>query len=278
MPDASDRTAADMDLLDTVRQRHEAQAFIIEGHTWRVRDTGPRSHGAPALMLLPGALGTGDVFYRVLDGIGRTRRTVSVSFPPIGDARGLADGFVKLLGALDLPVVDLLGTSLGGYVAQCVALSYPEHVHRLILANTFYDPGLQQSRWPPAADYAQRTPSEVLDAARQQLEKGEEPTPRHAELKRLMLALVGREQDGETVKAMRLAMLTAVPLGRVPLADAMITLIDDDHDPVIAAQTREQMRLRYSGCRQVRIEGGGHFPANLRPDDYQAAILAALQS
>ena len=93
-----------------------------------------------------------------------------------------------------------------------------------------------------------------------------------------MLELVGREQDGEAVKAMRLAMLTAMPLGRGPLADAMITLIDDDHDPVIAAQTREQMRLRYSGCRQVRIKGGGHFPANLRPDDYQAAILAALQS
>jgi pimeloyl-ACP methyl ester carboxylesterase len=62
------------------------------------------------------------------------------------------------------------------------------------------------------------------------------------------------------------------------LPDEAITLIDDDEDPVIAADTREQMRERYKACRHIRIEGGGHFPANLKPADYANAVRTVLES
>jgi pimeloyl-ACP methyl ester carboxylesterase len=263
-------------LLDAVRLRYQARSFVVDGCTWSVRDTGATTPTAIPLVLLPGALGTGDVFYQVLAELGSDRRIITVSFPPLGDARLLAEGFTRLLDAMELPLIDLLGTSLGGYVAQLVALQNPARLRKLVLANTFWDPGLQQSRWPAAPLYAQRTPTDVLAAARAQLESGAEPTPEHAELKRVMLGMVGGEQDGQGVKAMRLAVLTAVPLPRVPLADAAIVLIDDDEDPVIAPETRAAMRERYAGCLQIRIKGGGHFPANLRPADYRAAIMAAL--
>jgi maspardin len=265
-------------LLQTVRKRYPTRELAIEGTPWTIRDTDGSAKNEVPLLLLPGALGTGDVFHQLLASLGADYRLISVSFPAIGSARRLADGLVSLLDALELPVVDLLGTSLGGYVAQAAALSHPGRFRRLVLANTFYDPGLQQGRWPPAAEYARIPVADVLAAARAQLEKGAAPTPAQADLKRLMLDLVGAGQSAENVRAMRLAVLTAVPLGRVPLADEAITLIDDDKDPVIAAGTREQMRERYKACRHIRIEGGGHFPANLQPADYARAVRTVLES
>ena len=264
-------------LLQEVQALYPARELIVDGVRWQLRDTAPGSEAVP-LVLLPGALGTGDVFYQLLAALGAEHRLLSLTFPPLPSARAMANSLVRVLDALELPAVDLLGTSLGGYVAQLAAISHPRRFRKMVLANTFYDAGLQQLRWPPVAEYADIPVDVLLAAARQQLENGAEPTPEHAELKRVMLSLVGAAQDGAAVRAMRLAVLTAGVLERVPLADTAITLIDDDNDPVIAAPTREQMRERYRGCRHIRIAGGGHFPSNLRPAEYEAAVRSVLQA
>lgn len=49
---------------------------------------------------------------------------------------GLADGGIEFLRALRLPQVDVLGWSLGGIVAQGIALRAPELVRRLIVAGS----------------------------------------------------------------------------------------------------------------------------------------------
>jgi pimeloyl-ACP methyl ester carboxylesterase len=292
-------------LLAAIQQRYPARTVMVNDVEWTIRDTAPEEttrniapegalrdtppEGAPRatarqdagrvpLLLLPGALGTGDVFYHLLASLGDRYRLMAVTYPPIGDMVKLARGVVGLLDALELPQVDLLGTSLGGYVAQLVALARPARLRKLVLANTFYDPGLQQKRWPPPAEFCKISAQDVLAAARAQLAAGAEPTPEHGDLKRVMLELVGAGQPAASVKAMRIAVLTAFPLGRVPLDDAAITLIDDDEDPVIAAPTRQQMRERYQNCRHIRIEGGGHFPSNLQPARYVAAVQDILQA
>jgi pimeloyl-ACP methyl ester carboxylesterase len=53
---------------------------------------------------------------------------------------GMADGVLELIRLLELEAVDLLGWSMGGFVAQGVALRDPSVVHRLIIAGS--KPGL----------------------------------------------------------------------------------------------------------------------------------------
>lgn len=50
--------------------------------------------------------------------------------------QGLADGAVQFIEALGLSQVDLLGWSVGGYVAQIAVLDHPGLVRRLVLAGT----------------------------------------------------------------------------------------------------------------------------------------------
>jgi len=48
----------------------------------------------------------------------------------------MADHAADFIGALGLAQVDLLGFSIGGYIAQTLALRRPELIRRLILAGT----------------------------------------------------------------------------------------------------------------------------------------------
>ncbi len=61
--------------------------------------------------------------------------------------RQLAEDAVGLMDALSLPKAHLLGVSLGGMVAQEVALGWPERVERLVLASTA---GRALHTFPPA--------------------------------------------------------------------------------------------------------------------------------
>lgn len=67
----------------------------------------------------------------------------------------LADEAVALLDRLGIAKADILGWSLGGFVAQQIAIRHPKHVNRVILAAT--NPGGRHTVFGP--EYAQRIDS-----------------------------------------------------------------------------------------------------------------------
>jgi pimeloyl-ACP methyl ester carboxylesterase len=62
----------------------------------------------------------------------------------------MANGVIELITLLDLDEVDVLGWSMGGFVAQAVALSAPSVVRRLIIAGS--KPGLVPGAPSPAPE------------------------------------------------------------------------------------------------------------------------------
>jgi pimeloyl-ACP methyl ester carboxylesterase len=81
---------------------------------------------------------------RFIDALARQRRVVRFDMPGIGaspgdmpdSVQGMAKVVAALLDALDLQQVDLLGWSLGGYMAQAVTLTWPHRVRRLVIAGS----------------------------------------------------------------------------------------------------------------------------------------------
>jgi pimeloyl-ACP methyl ester carboxylesterase len=81
---------------------------------------------------------------RVIDGIGAHRRVIAFDNRGVGGSSStvpanieqMAADAIAFINALGLTKVDLLGFSLGGGVAQMVALQQPNLVRRMILAGT----------------------------------------------------------------------------------------------------------------------------------------------
>jgi len=91
------------------------------------------------LLCLPGASGTAECFYRVMDGLCKKGyRVVAAQHPPYYTINEFILGMDGFLDALEAPSVHILGASLGGLLAQQYSIARPKRVSSIILCNSFY--------------------------------------------------------------------------------------------------------------------------------------------
>src|SRR6185295_13250923 len=88
-----------------------------------------------ALVLLPGALL--EPSEALLRRLGASRRVITLTYPDATRMTDLADAIAGQLAAAGIERAAVLGSSYGGWVAQCLARRHPELVRRLILVHTF---------------------------------------------------------------------------------------------------------------------------------------------
>lgn len=115
----------------------------VGGVPFAYRELGPDS-GVPVIFLHHLMAVLDDWDPRVIDGIAAQRRVIAFDNRGVGASGGSVPHTIEAMGrdamafirALGLGQVDLLGFSLGGGVAQMVALQAPDLVRRMVLAGT----------------------------------------------------------------------------------------------------------------------------------------------
>ena len=120
------------------------------GIDYAYRDTGPNASGPGAsggvpLVLFQHFRGNLDNWDPALiDALASARRVITFDNAGVGGSTGTTPGTVEqmardaiaFLAAMDFGQVDLLGFSIGSFVAQQIALRRPDIVRRLVLAST----------------------------------------------------------------------------------------------------------------------------------------------
>jgi len=125
-----------------------ARPFRAQVHFARAADTKiawyERGQGAPLMMLI----GTGSTMSEwdpaLLRLLAADHRLILFDYPGLGlsgpwhgrSFDSLADATAGLMEAIHLPRADILGWSMGGFVAQRLAVDHPQRVSHLILAGT----------------------------------------------------------------------------------------------------------------------------------------------
>jgi pimeloyl-ACP methyl ester carboxylesterase len=106
----------------------------------------------------------------VVDGFAAARPVILFDNAGVGRSSGatpdnvhaMADHAVAFINALGLKQVDLLGFSLGGFVAQVIASEHPDLVRRVILAGTGPEGGEGIRNLPQVLEQAQKnSPSDL---------------------------------------------------------------------------------------------------------------------
>ncbi|MGH8389489.1 MAG: alpha/beta fold hydrolase [Pseudomonas sp.] len=119
------------------------QSITANGVRFAYRDTGPAT-GVPLVLFNHWGAVLDNFDPAIIDGLAQTRRVITTDYRGIGGSGGtapltvgeMADDAIQLIQALGLETVDVLGFSLGGFVAQDIALKAPGLVRRLILTGT----------------------------------------------------------------------------------------------------------------------------------------------
>jgi pimeloyl-ACP methyl ester carboxylesterase len=124
-------------------RRTPTRTINVNGTPFVYRELGPKG-GVPVVFLHHFTAVLDDWDPRVIDGVASQRHVITFDNRGVGGTGGsvphtidgMAEDAVAFIHALGYDHVDLLGFSLGGGVAQVIALNHPELVRRAILAGT----------------------------------------------------------------------------------------------------------------------------------------------
>jgi maspardin len=262
------------DRLVRFHSTYKERVCSIGGQRWRYRRTGL---SARPMLMLPGVQGGGSVFFDVALELGDKLDLVNGhrAADCRRDSHGRrASGIPWRTGVAQ---VDLFGSSLGGYLAQVFAIRHPDRLRKILLANTFVDPGPFLAKAPSPASVAAQPAEQVMAQNLAPMLGALVIDAGQAALQSVMRALVGPVQTADEYKARLMTLLEAVAIQRVPIADDRIVLIDDDADPGIPPAMRAFIRERYRSAPHYMIVGGGHLPAIQRPNSVASILLDHLR-
>jgi pimeloyl-ACP methyl ester carboxylesterase len=146
------------------------------GIDYAYRDTGAGASGSAPLVVLQHFRGNLDNWDPALiDALAFARRVIAFDNAGVGGSSGttpntveqMAHDAIAFIAAMDLGHVDLLGFSIGSFVAQQVALTRPAIVRRLVLASAAPQGAADMHGWAPdvigAIGNPETKPDEYLD-------------------------------------------------------------------------------------------------------------------
>lgn len=215
-------------------------------------------------------------------------RGVGGSDKPPGpySAQMLADDTAALAGALGLERVAVWGHSMGGFVAQAMALSYPQLVHKLVLSATnFGGPNhvrisqeallvLMDSRGDPverlrrgfgvstAPDFVQREPEFVEEWIAYRAAHPIEPAAYEAQLA-VGLGLMSQEASFEH---------------KLHQIEAPALILFGEHDGVVPTANAALLAQKLTNSTVTILSGVGHLFPLEAPQETAAVVTRFLQS
>lgn len=257
----------------TARYIDAANQFIEVGGTrFAYRELGPRG-GVPIILFNHWAAVLDNFDPAIVDGLADQHHVIALDYRGVGGSGGsapvtideMARDCIAMIRALSFATVDLLGFSLGGMVAQDVALKAPGLVRKMIVAGTGPAGGTGIAKvgavsWPLMAKglLTLRDPKTYLFFTSTANGRG----AAKAFLARLQTRKTGRDK-GATPRAL-LRQLAAIKawglqapqdLGRIRIP---VLVANGDNDIMVPTVNSHDMARRIFGAELVIYPDAGH--------------------
>lgn len=267
--------AAVRESLYDFRTRFLSQEYEHDGVRWEYVTLGA---GDTTAVFLPGAIGTFYIWWQQLNALAENMRLISVSYPPEGSLEGLREGLNAVLAREDVDRFHILGSSMGGYLAQYIASTQPERLLSATFANTFV-PTIPFFRAAPFLQLAVRAlPLNMIHLIYRwfTLQIIVPAGGGHPLLKAYLKDVHDLGYSKQDVLA-RLACVTEsfVP---APVKDINFPLliIDSENDPLIRDEIRQAVRVLYPNAQHHSFFNAGHFAYLNQSEAYTRVLRSFL--
>lgn len=249
----------------------------VDGNTWRYVTSGQRDE---AILFLHGMAGSYDIWWQVLDILKERYQVLSLTYPPVAGLQALARGITAVLAKEHLSQVSVVGSSLGGYLAQYLVARHPGKIRRAVFANTFPPNDIIAGNTRLVAKLLPFIPAGLMMySLRQNTERRLYPASGNSEVVRAYLL---EQYQGGMSKAQFVARYRCViePFDP-PKADRLgipILILEADNDPLISKKLRAMLQDTYLSATLQCLGNVGHFPYLNEPVLYGQIILRFLGS
>ncbi len=241
--------------LEKFRQTTLLQEIQVDGVAWKYVIAGD---GSETILFLHGMTGAHDIWWQQIQALQGKYRVIAVTYPAVDTLEGLASGITAILAREEVKPVNVVGTSLGGYLAQYLVATRPTLIKRVVLGNTFPPNNLIAEKNRVIGALLPFLPEWlVMSTLRQSIVDAVYPAAGRSEL---VLAFLMEQLYGPTSKAQIVARYRCVvepftaPVPKIP-----IMIIEADNDPLVEKVLREQLKTTYPSATVRNLGNVGHF-------------------
>ena len=190
------------------------------------------------------------------------------------DATQMAGDVRAVLDDLGIGAAHVVGTSLGGMIAQELAITCPERVDRLVLlASTPGGDAASPIPEPTRSLLAEVAQLEPLEALRRLVANALGPDADPALVERIVRLRTDTAQSTDGWQAQAVAGTTYDGGGRESAITAPTLVVHGTHDVVVAPANATLLDERIPDSRLAWIERGGHLAFWEHPEHVAALIL-----
>ncbi|MCX7841011.1 MAG: alpha/beta hydrolase [Anaerolineae bacterium] len=242
--------------LQAFRQNYPPQFLEVNGVKWAYLVAGT---GNETILFLHGMTGAYDIWWQQILALKDRYRIVSVTYPPVDSLAGLSQGILAILKQHGITQVNVVGTSLGGYLAQYLVAHHPTVIKRASFGNTFPPNNLIAERNRVLGTLLPFLPEWLIMQTFQQSGVNSiYPTSGKSEL---VLAFLMEQTYGGMSKAHIIARYRCVIEPFIaPKPTIPIMIIEADNDPLVEETLRTQLKTTYPTAKVHTLRNAGHFP------------------
>jgi len=257
--------------LRSFRRRNPLKRFQAGRITWRYQDEGS---GEDAILFLHGMGGAGDIWFQQIEALKHGFRCIAVTYPPLPSLDLLRFGILGILEQEKLSCIDVVGSSMGGYLAQFLAGSDPALIKKVVLGNTFPPNDLIPRRARMGVRYLPWVPEwAILAGVRKNTSRFLYPASGNSEL---VNAYLYEQTCGYMRKRDFIARCACLCQSfQPPDLDALgipALIIASDNDPMVDVDLQALLKQTYPSAAVKNFPDAGHFPYLNRPEEYNRTL------
>lgn len=256
-------------LLD-FRANNPPKLLVTNGIPWEYLSVG---EGEGAILLLHGMAGAYDIWWQQIEAFRNRYRIISLTYPAVDNLEAMRTGINAILHHHGVERISVVGTSLGGYLAQYLLARQHERIRCAIFANT-YPPNNILARRTRGAQVLLRIAPHALIRLGMDLNTRLSLYPASGRSEILKAYLL------EGARAMRRRLFLAryrcviqhfdprPPDGATP----SLLIIESRNDPLINPELRQLLKLTYPRAQVHTFGEAGHFSYLHNPEAYTQVL------
>jgi pimeloyl-ACP methyl ester carboxylesterase len=248
------------------------QSLAVDGTDWNYLHTGT---GERALLFLHGMGGAYDIWFQQIQPLKYEFKIISITLPEVHSLAEAVAGITAILDAEGVEKTSIIGTSMGGYIAQYFLQHHPDRLDRLVLGNTFPPNHLYKRENGGMRRLVPFLPEWfIMKKFRNNVREKVVPA---SENSALVEAYLNEQYSGYMSKSQFIGRMDVVLDYFDPVFDSTQVnipklIIESDNDPLIPPILQEAIRSLYPESRVFTFEGKGHFPYLNQPEEYTQAL------
>lgn len=258
--------------LQAFRTNHKLQRSTVDRKTWKYLSIG---NGNETILFLHGMAGAYDIWWQVIETLRDRFKIIAVTYPPVNNLEGLRRGILAILEKEQVSKCHVVGSSLGGYLAQYLASKCPQIIKKAVFANTFPPNGIIVEKTRKIGKILPFLPEwAVLFYLRQNTTASIYPASGNSEI---VLAYMMEQSHGMMTKKQFIARYrccldyfepSVSTVSRMP-----VLIIEADNDPLVEEKLRQMLKTTYPSAQIKTLHRVGHFPYLNQPEEYTRILL-----